>query len=139
MSRPFRLTAPPPPKECDEQTALFIWAALAARTDPRLHLLNASQNGLHTSPQQARRAKACGMKAGVPDLDLPVSCQGYHGLRIELKRRRGVPSDVSAAQQWWLQQLREQGYRAEVCYGWESARQVITEYLRGAAACENLD
>jgi hypothetical protein len=134
MSRGFRLTAPPPPKEREEQAALFRWAALAARRDPRLHLLNASQNGLRTSPQQARRAKACGMKAGVPDLDLPVACQGYHGLRIELKRKNGVPSDVSEAQQDWLQRLREQGYRAEVCYGWEAAQQVILDYLAGGSA-----
>ena len=109
MPSHFRLTARYM-AEHEEQVALFRWAAISERTDPRLKLLNASQNGLSASSiGAAARAKAAGMKAGYPDVFLPVPSQGMAGLYIEMKRRDGVPSDVSAAQRWWLTELRGQG------------------------------
>lgn len=42
----YRLTAPPPAREHQDQAALFRFAAIRARRDPRWDLLNASQNGL---------------------------------------------------------------------------------------------
>ncbi len=124
----FRLSTPRA-LERDEQAALFKFAQVAARNDPRWELLNANLNGLYTTPQQARLAKMCGMKAGIPDLDLPVACQGYHGLRIELKRRGGTPCDVRPSQSRWLERLNEQGYYATVAYGWEHAVTLIRAYL----------
>lgn len=67
------------------------------------------------------------MKAGVPDLFLPVSRDGYHGLFIELKRQAG--GRVSDEQKEWIQELRDQGYRVEVCKGWEAAAGVLKNYL----------
>lgn len=124
----FRLSAPRA-LERDEQAALFRFAHIAARHDPRWTLLNASQNGLHTTPQQARRAKACGMKRGIPDLCLPVPSSGYHGLYLELKRRGATACHVTPEQSWWLAQLNAQGYAAQVAYGWEHAVALIRAYL----------
>ncbi len=124
----FRLSTPRA-LERDEQAALFKFAQVVARHDPRWALLNASQNGLHTSPQQAKRAKACGMKAGYPDLHLPVPNPRYHGLYIELKRRGATPCHVRPEQLWWLEQLNALGYLATVAYGWEHAVTIIRAYL----------
>lgn len=130
----FHLTAPQA-YEYQEQTALFTWAGIEARRDPRLKLLNSSQNGLPASSiQAAARAKKAGMKRGFPDLFLPVASGHYHGLMIELKRVGGTPGDTSPDQAWWLEQLNAQGYQATVAYGWQEGVAVIQEYLgRGGA------
>ena len=129
MSKPFKLTAPRA-LEHQEQAALFRYAAIQARNDPRWGLLNASQNGLAASSiQQAARAKACGMRKGFPDVFLPIASGSWHGLFIEMKRKNGVPSDVSPEQQQWLEALEEQDYRAVVCFGWEQAVAWIDSYL----------
>ncbi len=100
------------------------------RKEPRLRLLNASLNGMRASSiHQAVAAKKSGMKKGYPDLFLPVPTGVWPGLFIELKRKDGKASDVSKEQRQWIDDLREQGYHAVVCYGWESAAQVIAEYL----------
>lgn len=129
MSKPFKLTAPRA-LEHQEQAALFQWASVEARRDPRLLLLNASQNGLRaSSAQMAKRAKDCGMKKGFPDVFLPVAAGGWHGLFIEMKRKGGVNSDVKKEQQEWISELRHHGYKAEVAFGWEHAVSIITAYL----------
>lgn len=129
MSQPFKLKAPRA-LEHQEQAALFQYAAIQARNDPRWSLLNASQNGLPASSiHQARQAKACGMKKGFPDVALPVPAGGYHGLFIEMKRKGGVPSDVSPEQREWLARLNEQGNLAVVAFGWAQAVEQIQQYL----------
>lgn len=70
--------------------------------------------------------RAIGVKKGVPDLCLPVARGGCHGLYIEMKAPNGT---TRAEQDWWLEELRGQGYQAAVCYGWEDAARVIGSYL----------
>jgi hypothetical protein len=138
MSRPFKLKAPRA-LEYQEQAALFQWASVEARRDPRLLLLNASQNGLRASSiHTAKRAKDCGMKKGFPDLFLPVASGGRYGLFVELKRVGGTPCEVSPEQSWWLEQLSEQGYRAVVAYGWQDAAEQIEKYLNKKPALGGL-
>jgi hypothetical protein len=116
--------------EHEEQTALFAWAKVEARRDPRLELLHAIPNGMAVSSiAEASRAKRTGRKAGVPDLCLPVPANGYHGLYIELKRTGGTPCDVKPEQSRWLAALNGHGYRAVVAYGWEDAMNYIQQYL----------
>ena len=114
--------------EHTEQVALFRWAALAKSRWPELMLLHAIPNGGHRHIQVARRLKAEGVKAGVPDLCLPVARGGWHGLYIELKTATGR---LSAEQGEWLTALETQGYRVAVCRGWQGAWRVIEEYLGG--------
>lgn len=128
----FRLTARRA-LEHEEQAAIFAWAKIEARRDPRLELLHAIPNGMAVSSiAEASRAKRTGRKAGVPDMCLPVPAQGYHGLYIELKRTGGTPCDVKPEQSRWLAALNGHGYRAVVAYGWEEAVESITAYLREA-------
>lgn len=75
----------------------------------------------------AAKLKAAGVKRGVPDISLPVARGGYHGLYIELKYDTGRPT---AEQKEWHDALIEQGYKAVFCWGFESAIEVIKEYLK---------
>lgn len=120
--------------ESQEQQLLFEWAALSAGRWPELALLYHIPNGGSRSKSEAGRFKAEGVKAGVPDICLPVARGGYHGLYIELKRVKG--GRVSTAQQGWIAALREQGYYACVCKGWDDAAHVIKAYLEGRVGNE---
>ena len=123
---------PKSPSEHAEQVALFQFAKLSEQTDDRWELLNSSQNGLSASSLRAAiAAKAAGMKKGFPDLTFPVPISPFHGLYIELKRKNGVLSDVKPEQKVWLARLKDQGYYAEVAFGWEDARDQIQNYLLG--------
>ena len=113
--------------ESQEQQLLFEWAALSAGRWPELALMYHIPNGGSRSKAEAGRFRAEGVKAGVPDICLPAARGGYHGLYIELKRVKG--GRVSPAQQGWIAALRDQGYCACVCKGWDDAAHVIKKYL----------
>lgn len=92
-----------------------------------LALLYHIPNGGWRKKGVAKKLKAEGVKPGVPDYCLPVARQGFHGLYIELKRiNDGAASDDQLA---WVDELRAQGYRAEVCKGWAEAWAVLCNYL----------
>ena len=116
------------PTEAQEQTTLFQWAAMMQGRIPELALLHSVPNGGSRNPIEARHLKEQGVKPGIPDVFLPVARGGYHGLYIEMKRRKG--GRVSVEQKKMILALRDQGFRAEVCEGWEKARDVITEYMK---------
>ena len=117
----------PIPTEAQEQTTLFQWAGMMAGKWPELRLCHAIPNGGSRNPIEARHLKEQGVKPGIPDLFLPCARGGWHGLYIEMKRRKG--GRVSIEQKKTIIALREQGYRVEVCEGWEKARDVIVEYM----------
>lgn len=115
------------PSEHVEQKALFAWAKLASTTHPDLRLLYAIPNGGKRSKAVAGKLKAEGVKTGVLDTCLPVARGGFHGLYLEMKRRKG--GKVSADQKRWVEDLRAEGYSAVVCRGWDEAREVLLAYL----------
>lgn len=115
------------PLEEVEQTCLFRWATYQQGAMPELRLLHAIPNGGKRSKPEAARMKAAGVKAGVPDMFLPVSRGAFHGLYIELKRQQG--GTLSDAQRQWLDDLRAQGFAACCCHGWKEAADLITAYL----------
>lgn len=117
------------PEEEVEQTCLFRWAAYSLGAHPELKLLHAIPNGGKRSKSEAARMKAAGVKAGVPDMFLPVARGGSHGLYIELKRIKG--GRVSAEQLAWMEELTREGYTCAACHGWEEARKTILDYLKG--------
>ena len=84
-------------------------------------------NGGKRGKAEAGRFRAEGVKAGVPDICLPVARGGHHGLYIELKRTGR--SETSDAQKEWLDALAGQGYKAVVCKGWEMAAEAVLAYL----------
>lgn len=117
----------PCPHESVEQTWLFRWAQVMSLTHPELKLLHHIPNGGSRNKIEAAKLKAQGVRAGVPDICLPVPSGEYHGLYIELKKRDG--GHVSDSQKEWLSALKGLGYRAEVCKGFDEAVAVIEEYL----------
>lgn len=159
---------PAEPSEHDEQCAVITWAALNAAKWPALRLLYAVPNGAFFGGEvkqfasgkkvpvaaiRARKLKAEGLKEGVPDLCLPVSCASFlvpgcsreqgtkhqeqrtvHGLYIEMKRRtQGKPG---AMQVWWREALIACGYHAVLCRGADEAIETLREYVKRAGKIE---
>ena len=115
--------------EHNEQVELFRWAGLAMRRYPELALMFAVPNGGRRDKVTGARLKAEGVKAGVPDVWLPVARCGFHGLVIELKAGSGRPSP---AQKAWLKALEKQGWLAVMCVGAAAAQRVLWQYLEGS-------
>lgn len=118
-----------PVTEAQHQSTLMDWSeqkSIRAKW-PELKLLHHIPNGGNRDAIDGARMKEQGVKPGVPDLHLPVARGKYHSLYIELKREdRGETSDD---QDWWIEELNQQGNFCEVCHGWESARRVIEWYM----------
>jgi hypothetical protein len=70
------------------------------------------------------------VKAGVSDLFLPVSRQGYHGLWIEFKATPPDDAAVTDSQKNWLKEMLAQGYQAALCKGVDEAMQVFQDYIK---------
>ncbi len=114
------------PHEDAEQAALIQWAFFEAGRLPGVDLLYAIPNGGSRDTREAANLKRQGVKAGVPDLFLPVARGGKHGLYIEMKRREG--GRVSDLQKEWIQKLTAQGYECHVCFGFDEAVAAIENY-----------
>lgn len=150
------------------QTALFAWAAVARwngfaaanafganetlwanlKTNPILPLkwLHAVHNQGHGDAIRGGRAKAEGVKKGIPDIFLPYPVWGpnlelqsieikYSGLYIEMKKPSSRPvketskGGLSDEQIEFREYARNNGYRWEVAYGWREAAKIIQDYL----------
>lgn len=112
--------------EHDEQQALFEWAAWNQSKDAALNMLYAVPNGGKRDMATAKRLKAEGVKAGVPDVFLPVARMGYHGFYIEMKVGK---NKTSIEQDVWLTALKAEGYMVDVAYSWVDAATAICRYL----------
>ena len=111
--------------ESNEQINLFeyfqikhpeIWVNM-------FHVPNGGSRNIVT----ANRLKKEGVKPGVPDIFLECAANGFHGLRIELKKTSG--SYATSSQKDWIERLNKNGYKADVCYGWIDAKEKILEYM----------
>lgn len=116
------------PTEAQEQTAIFQWAAMMEGRIPELRLMHHCPNGGSRNAIEAHNLRLQGVKPGIPDIFLPCARGKHHGLYIEMKRRKG--GRVSVEQKKMLLALQGQGYKAEVCRGWEEAKDTMCEYLR---------
>ena len=144
--------------EDGHQTALFAWANMvrlygyqaalddlcytkkgyaAEHYDPihgiqALEMLFAVPNGGLRDKITAAKLRATGVRAGYPDIALDAPRGPFHGLRIELKRPESEDKRqgrTTQRQNSWLERLRQYGYRAEVCVGWQEAARLIFHYL----------
>lgn len=117
----------PVDREGQEQAALMREIELCY---PKVfELIYHVPNGGHRVKAVAAKLKAQGVKAGVPDLVLPMARGGYFGLYIEFKATID-PAPVSASQSACLRRLSEQGYLAVVCRGHFDAMEQVRAYLR---------
>lgn len=113
--------------EAEEQMIIFRWAAYMKQQKPELALLYHVPNGGKRDIGTAKKLKYEGVKAGVPDIVLPVSRGGYHGLYIELKVGKNKPTKE---QKEWLEALKQEGYYTTWCIGSNQAIKIIEEYLQ---------
>lgn len=114
--------------ERQHQQAVMKWARQPSIRDrwPELALLHHIKNETTGGAAEVAADKAMGVKKGVPDLCLPVTRGGFHGLYIEMKTPSGRASE---AQRWWMMELTKQGYRAVVCHGYDAAVAELCWYL----------
>lgn len=113
--------------EDGQQEALFGWAGYQVHRMPELAYMHHVPNGGKRDAMTAIALKRRGVKAGVPDIVLPAPRAGYHGLYIELKAGRNRATEK---QREWLDYLAGHGYYVAVCYGWQTAAELITTYLQ---------
>lgn len=89
-------------------------------------MLFAVPNGGWRSAREAQIMKREGVLAGVSDLLLLVSRQGYGALCIELKSERGRPT---ALQQEWAGEAKRAGNRYEIVRSVEEFVALMEDYL----------
>lgn len=124
--KPRTPRAKPVDREGQEQAALL--QELELRYPTAHELIYHVPNGGHRLKSVAAKLKAQGVKAGIPDLVLPMARGGYFGLYIEFKATV-EPAPVSASQRDCLRRLSEQGYLAIVCRGHFDAMEQLRAYL----------
>lgn len=84
----------------------------------------------HHSPNEGKRGyvqqakiKAMGVKAGFPDL---IIMFGGRNLALELKTEKGRPTTW---QKKWMEELKDNGWTAEIAYGFLEAKNIIDRFL----------
>lgn len=90
------------------------------------HLLFAIPNGGLRNIKTAKRLKAEGVVAGVPDLFLAVPTSEHCGLFIEMKFGKNKPTE---AQKYMMLKLENKGYRVEVVSDFDQFCNLIKQYL----------
>jgi hypothetical protein len=100
----------------------------------QLRWLHAIPNGGARDPVTAARMKAEGVKAGVPDLFLPIAryetkrgAEPWHGLYIEMKK--GKDGRQSKEQMEFEDHCFMHAYQYVVCRNWREAADHIKNYL----------
>jgi hypothetical protein len=109
------------PKEDQEQMIVATWLS------KNNILFYHTPNGGKRNMLEAVKFKRMGVKAGVPDICIPLARGGYHGAYGELKRRSG--GVLSEAQEFWLAELSRQGYYVFVGNGADEFIQHVKNYL----------
>ena len=115
------------PTESEEQQGLFCYCSVEMSRYPDLDMLVHTPNEGKRSKAQGAKLKREGLRKGFPDISLCVAKGPYHGLYIELKRRKGY--NITPEQKEWIIKLNEKGYAAAFCFGWEEAWEFIHAYL----------
>jgi len=111
------------------QRELLKWCESMSLLYPGLdRIVHVGNEGKRTGKTIGGLKGSSRFNKGFPDLFLPVPKNGYHGLMIELKTKRGK---LSESQTHWLCYLSGEGYRATVCRGLEAAQTEIIGYYEG--------
>jgi len=118
------------PLETTEQQRVVAWCRKQGGDYAKIFAI---PNGGKRTKREAARLVREGVIAGIPDLFLPVaggdSVGLFNGLFVELKRLSG--GTLSPEQEARIAELRQDGYRVEVCRGADEAIVAIARYLEG--------
>lgn len=120
------------PNESQEQSLYFRWLDVVTiqKGGQAPHRLR--DHAYHVPNGGGRRRieaailKGQGVTSGVPDISVDVPAGGLHGLRIEMKRVGGKPSEEQLEQ---IAARRSMGYAAVICEGFDAARAATVQYL----------
>lgn len=112
--------------EGTEQEDIISWCYYHETQYPELKWIYHCPNGGKRNAQEAAKFKRQGVKAGVPDLHLPVAKGRYIGLYIELKYEGGK---LQKTQREWLEAMQAAGHYTCTCYGYETAVKIIEQYV----------
>lgn len=107
------------------QKAYFEW--LKIKNKNVYEMTFAIPNGGQRDIRVARKLKAEGVKAGVPDIFIAIPQKHYHGLFIEAKTEKG--SAPTESQLDWLDRLDKKGYKAAVCFGLDEMIKETEDYF----------
>ena len=121
-----RSTPEPTPTEHVEQTRLFDRIRAAEQAYPALSMVYAVPNGGFRHIATAKAMRDEGVRAGVPDVHIPLARKGYCGGWIEMKRRGNGPTD---GQREYAAKLLAEGHWYELHYTAETAWPALCGYL----------
>ena len=114
--------------EEEEQMALIARVRLHEHTYPALKMLFHCPNGGKRHIVEAKKFKALGVLAGIPDLILLHPARNYHGWLGEIKALDGTPT---TEQKRIIIELKRRGYCAEIYYGQDAAWESLLWYVKG--------
>jgi hypothetical protein len=116
------------------QRSFFAWIAKITQSPEislpvsiSLWLSHAIPNGGKRGAAEAARFAAEGVKAGIPDVFIPIPTQDYAGFYIEFKKPKGVIKDDQIV---ILNLLHDQGYKCAVVDDLEVVKVLFVNYLK---------
>jgi hypothetical protein len=116
-----------PLSEGQIQSAFICWLSMAL---PYVRQLTFSipNGGTRSNKIEAVNLKRQGLSRGIPDICCAIPNSEYHGFYIEFKAGKGK---LSPEQVEKINLLRENGYKCEIFWDWEKAKDCLLEYLKG--------
>lgn len=114
------------PFERVEQAIGLIWLEI---NDPgAFSMTTATPLGGYRPRGAGGQVRGEGAKIGYPDLLMDKPMNGFHGIRIEMKKFSST-ANPTEDQHKWLTNLAAQGYLAVLCRGHQALITVMAEYL----------
>jgi hypothetical protein len=110
------------------QTDFFKWLSQFVLDNPYLYLAHAIPNGGSRNIKEAAGLKAEGVKAGIPDIFLPIPIKNYNGLYIEFKAKGNKPSED---QRIMMLMLNDMGYKVICVNSLDIAKEQFKNYIYG--------
>lgn len=115
-----------PSSEHTQQRALFEWLHVCALACPELELAFAVPNGGLRAKAVAGKLKAEGVKAGVPDVCLPLRSGDAGALFIEMKSKDGRRTSAQIER---MPRLAAAGNTVVVCWSWDQAADAVMSHM----------
>lgn len=110
--------------EAEIQSAFFCW--MGSKYPKLRPICFAIPNGGSRHPLEAKNLRLQGVTAGIPDVFIPVAKKSHHGLFLEFKSKNGKLTPLQSQK---IDLLRGQGYQVEVCYEFDQAVNIFTNYM----------
>lgn len=113
-------------RESDELITFFDYVRRLENRDPRFKSIYHIANERKTTPRAGYRLKQKGVRAGVPDVCVPIPTKQYSGLYIEFKIK---PNKLTEHQTAMCTLLHGLGYCVRVAWSSTEAIQILKDYL----------